>query len=138
MPYLIGAASRKHFLENHVFLEEHTRLVDLVNSQLPTESRILLLYEARSYYFEREVLQDNLWTNWPLLASTLDQDRCLETTGLTHVAINKGAVSYLVDGGMDLDLVEWSEWEAFRDRCLTLMHEDEVYALYRFEVEDGT
>lgn len=138
VPYLIGVASKKQFLENHVFLEEHTRLVDLVNSELPPESRILLLYEARSYYFEREVLQDNLWTNWPLLASTLDQDPCLETTGLTHVVINKGAVSYLVDGGMDLDLVEWPEWEAFRNRCLSLMHEDQVYALYRFGVEGGT
>jgi hypothetical protein len=135
VPYLIGTASKKQFLENHVFLEEHTQLVDLVNSELPTESRILLLYEARSYYFERQVLQDNLWTNWPLLASTLDQDPCLETTGLTHVVINKGAVSYLVDGGMDLDLVEWPQWEVFRDRCLTLMHEDQVYELYRFGVE---
>lgn len=134
VPYLIGTASKKQFLENHVFLEEHTQLVDLVNSELPTESRILLLYEARSYYFEREVLQDNLWTNWPLLASTLDQDPCLETTGLTHVVINKGAVSYLVDGGMDLDLVEWPQWEVFHDRCLTLMHEDQVYELYRFGV----
>jgi len=137
LPHLVGAASKKEFLENHIFLDEHTWLVDLVNSELPAESRILLLYEARSYYFEREVLQDNLWTNWPLLASRLENDRCLETTGLTHVAINNRAVSYLVDGGMDLDLVRWGDWEAFRDRCLTVFRENEAYALYRFAVGSG-
>jgi hypothetical protein len=39
---------------------------------------------------------------------------------------------------MDLDLVRWGDWEAFRDRCLTLLHEDEIYALYGFAIRSGS
>jgi hypothetical protein len=142
--YFIGAASKKQFLETHMFVKEHVELVDLLNSELSSESRVLLLFEARGYYFERDVLQDNMSRNWALLSSRLDEDECLEETDITHVVLNNGALAYFSDGGLDLHLIQWRRWQEFRTRCLTLVNQipsrhlpaapirvDNVYSLYR-------
>lgn len=149
--YFIGITSRKQFLEDHMFLKEHMELVGLLSSELPSESRVLLLFEARGYYFERDVLQDNMSRNWALLSPRLNDDDCLEETDITHVVLNNGALAYFSDGGLDVHLIQWRRWQGFSARCLTLINQvpsrhlpgapirvDHVYSIYRVKSDPNS
>lgn len=81
-------------------------------------ARILMLYDARGYYYRREVLQDNVLQHWPLLVTMGYTDRCLEGTGITHVLLNRGAVDYYIRRGMDPARVLWDRFPEFERRCL--------------------
>ena len=90
----------------------------VADSLTPPDARILMLFEARGYYFTREVLQDNLLTNWPLLHALGATDRCLAGTGITHVLLNTATPAYYQRRGADLRAMRWDQFPAFAQRCL--------------------
>src|SRR5690606_677240 len=90
---------------------------------------ILMLFEGRGFYFEREVLQDHNSNTWPLLA-TIGPPDCLRAAGITHVLLNIGAVDYYVRGGADPAVLRWDEFDAFARRCLTPVARTPAHVLF--------
>lgn len=102
-----------------------------LNESTTESDRTLLLFEARGYYFDRSVLQDNNLTNWPLLYATGAPDRCLDGTGITHVLVNHGAAAYYYRRGADLRNLRWDAFPGFAERCLQVVDAWAGYQLFR-------
>ena len=130
--HLVGAASADYYLRTHDLLEVrvYARALQFVNSELPEDARVLMLFEARGYYVARDVIQDNKATNWPLLATALGPHDCLAATGITHVMLGQGAVEYYAEQGIDLEVVRWEALQDFAERCLTPLWEGRGFVVY--------
>jgi hypothetical protein len=115
------AATRPGYFEVTQWLNDYTT----------SEDRILLLFEARGYYFERNVLQDNVVTNWALLRAIPAFRRCLQDSGITHILVNQGSADYLRNRGADLSLLGWNHFNEFADVCLELAHAERGFKLFR-------
>jgi hypothetical protein len=72
-----------------------------INRHVPKQSRILMLFEARGFYFEVPVLRDTRSTNWLLLSQLASPLGCLRSLGITHVLVNLGALRYYAERGLD-------------------------------------
>jgi hypothetical protein len=103
----------------------------LTAERTPPDARILMLFEARGYYFERDVLQDNLLTNWVILDRIGATERCLAGTGITHVLLNSQTPSYYRSRGVDLAQLGWDRFPAFTSRCLDLVGTTRGQVLFR-------
>lgn len=110
-------------------------LTNVVNSSVPDTGKVLLLFEARGYYFEPDVIQDNLLTNWPLLSEAPIED-CLDSVGVTHVMASTLAVRYYALRGMDPGLLKLEKFPDFAARCLETVYRGGGFVLYR--VRDGS
>ncbi len=130
--HLIGASSADEYLDTHpdVPVQDYASLVRFVNGELPEGSRILMLFEARGYYFNLPVLVDVLATNWPLLAPQLAPTDCLAEAGISHVLVGVGAVDYYTKGGLDRELIQWAALQQFTERCLAPIYRVPGFVLY--------
>jgi hypothetical protein len=91
-----------------------------------------MLWDARGYYFEPRVIQDNLSVNWPLLSAILPEGGCLGTPEITHVLLGIGSFRYyVVAGGLDPERLGWSEFQRFAADCLELVRDDRALVLFR-------
>ena len=127
---LTGATSQQVYLETGYNL--HYQVLQAANSLVPSDGKLLLLYEARGFYFEPEVIQDNAISNWTLLAPmAISSETCLETMGITHVLVNDLAVRYYVGRGMDPQLLRLDSLPQFARRCLTVIHRGRGFTLLR-------
>ncbi len=120
LAYAFGAVSRDAFLKART--RDYADVVQFVNERLPKESRILMLFEGRGYYFRVPVLQDNVIVNWPLLSAKAVWPDCLRSAGITHVLLNVGAIQYYVVRGVDLAPLRLRALQRFADHCLTPIH----------------
>ena len=84
------------------------------------DARTLMLFDARGYYFDGRVIQDNLLLNWYLITLSPDfgSDWCPGDAGFTHVLVNAGALDHYRRAGLDPDRLGWSLFPAVADRCL--------------------
>ncbi len=132
LAYLAGTTSRESYFANHLdpSVRVYAPLIKFVNNDMPKESRTLMLYEARGYYFNRTVIQDNRLTNWPLLAPKLHADECLESFGISHVVLAIGSLRYYIQRGLDTEVMGWEEFLQFADRCLTMIHESPGFVVF--------
>jgi hypothetical protein len=89
-----------------------------VHRLVPPDGKVLMLWEARGLPFERETLVDVMLSNWSYVAQSPAYDRCLAGTGITHVLVSNGAVSYYVRRGADRGAFMLGRLEAFRERCV--------------------
>ncbi len=130
--HLAGSTSRREYLLRHPEPEVHAyaQIVSFVNEHVPADARILLLLEARGFYFQRDVIQDNRLTNWPLLAARASDGNCLPSTEITHVLVHHGALVYYRLRGFDPEKISWSAFDAFRDRCLQQVYQRAGFTLY--------
>ncbi len=137
--HLFGVTSATEYMAGHVDpgVRVYAPLVQFVNNEVPEESRILMLFEARGYYFKPTVLQDNRVTNWPLLASTSVPDACLESTEVTHVLLAIGSLNYYVRRGLDLDVVREAALQQFAQQCLAPVYQTPGYVLFRVRRGSG-
>jgi|SRR6266567_462184 len=113
--YALGSVSRHEFLE--ALTRDYADVVSFVNSRVPKESRILMLLEARGYYFQVPVLQDNAIVNWPLLSAKAGSPDCLRSVGITHVLLNVGNMQYYRWRGLDLAPLRLDLLRNFAERC---------------------
>jgi hypothetical protein len=133
LAYLTGLSSREDYLINNVFPPDYypaAQVVSYVNQHLKRTSRILMLFEARGFYFKVPVIQDNVLVNWPLLANKLDSVGCLEPAGISHVLVNGGVLSFYLGRGLDPDVVQWKRFQEFADRCLSPVYQGVGHTLY--------
>jgi len=141
LSYALGTTTGRGYLESAPepgFVPLY-RMSAFVNDHLGPESRTLMLFEARGWYFRRPVLQDDDLTNWPLLTPLLDTDPCLASSGITHVLVNVGALSYYEHRGLDPAVVGWPAFPRFERRCLRPVHEEPGLVLFeRIGASDRT
>lgn len=131
LEYFIGSASQADYRADNLQTGSgYPAMVTFVNTRLPSEARVLLLAEARGYYFHDGVVQDNKTTNWSLLARAGGDIGCLEKGGFTHVLLNGYTIEYKVRGGVNPDLFELGAFEEFADRCLKELYRRGEYVLY--------
>ena len=105
-------------------------VVDWVNTNVPEDGTVLLLFEARGYYFKRRVIEDLAVRNWPYLRPLTESRSCLGSLGITHVVINQGNLRYFLARGMNADAVGWDRFEPFAARCLTPLYRTPNLAVY--------
>jgi len=133
--YLAGATSQQEYLETGFYL--YSQLLGTTNSLVPSDGKVLLLFEARGYYFKPQVIQDNMITNWTLLAPKLgESDTCLETTDISHVLVNDLAVGYYVRRGTDPQSLQINSLPDFARRCLTMIHRGQGFILFSLTPSD--
>ncbi|MEE8252220.1 MAG: glycosyltransferase family 39 protein, partial [Gemmatimonadales bacterium] len=130
--HLIGASSAEEYLDTHldISVQAYASLVRFVNGEVPEGSRILMLFEARGYYFKPSVVEDVKVTNWPLLAPQLAPTDCLAEAGFSHVLVNVGAVDYYARGGLDLEVIQWAALQQFAQRCLAPIYRAPGFVLF--------
>jgi hypothetical protein len=132
--YLAGFASRNDYLLNGAFpgaSYAYANVVSYVNRHVPSGGKVLFLFEARGFYFDVPIIQDNLLTNWPLLASRASSLHCVESTGISHVLFNTSTLNYYLIRGLDPSTVQWNTFRQFEKECLVPVFEESDYVLYR-------
>jgi hypothetical protein len=121
LEHALGLTSRAAFLSSQT--GAYADAVSFVNQRLPRQSRVLMLFEARGYYFRVPVLQDNGIMNWALLSAKAAPPDCLRSTGITHVLLNRGAHDYYARRGVDVAPLRLDSFERFAEHCL-----DQIYS----------
>ncbi|NIM28450.1 MAG: hypothetical protein GTN88_12025, partial [Gammaproteobacteria bacterium] len=118
---LAGLTSEATYLQTGFFF--YSQMTEAANRLVPDGGKVLLLFEARAYYFEPAVIQDNLLTNWALLAPyTQRHDDCLASSDISHVLVSDAAVRYYARRGMDPRLLRLEDLRSFATRCLSVVH----------------
>jgi 4-amino-4-deoxy-L-arabinose transferase-like glycosyltransferase len=107
----------------------YSRLRDFVNATTGPEDRVLMFFEARGFGLEPDVLPDNVLLNWPLLDAVLDDQGCLEETGITHVLVGEGTLLYFSLRGFDPESIGWARSRDFAGRCLRAVESTNGFTL---------
>ncbi|MBI4419528.1 MAG: hypothetical protein HY560_01775 [Gemmatimonadetes bacterium] len=130
--YLAGSQSGSAYASRHVldYARSWVPLQRLLN-RLPPDSRILMLFEARSFGIRRRVIQDHDALAWPLLASHSTARDCLTGTGVTHVLVGIGSARYYRARGADAGLLRVDDFRSFAARCLTPVDSSSGFEVYR-------
>jgi hypothetical protein len=134
-----GSISRTDYLWNNprMFEVGYLRMVSHVNRELSADSKVLMLFEARGYYLDVPVIQDNVFVNWSLFAPLAASTDCLNTTDITHVLVNTEILRFLVYRGLRLEVIDWARFKGFAERCLELVEENPDYELFRVRREQS-
>lgn len=106
-------------------------VAEYFRERVPSDARILMLWDARGYHFTQTALQDNLLTNWVLLRAVGATDRCLAGTGITHVYLNAAAPPFYERRGVRLGDMGWDAFPEFAQRCLEPLELLPNVAIYR-------
>lgn len=115
--HFAGVTSEREYLDTGY--SYYSQLTEAVNQRVPGDAKVLLLFEARGYYFEPAVIQDNMLTNWPLLApKAIGSEDCLSSTGITHILVSDLAVRYYVRRGTDPQVLGSDLFPVFATQCL--------------------
>jgi hypothetical protein len=100
--FLTGAQSRDDFLLAH--LGTHYAAMQAVN-ELPVGSRVLFLWEPRSFYCRVECWPDSLLDRWWHLRRTvggpIDIAQVWQRQGFTHVLLYRAGYQAIVQAGFD-------------------------------------
>lgn len=101
--YLTGMESEADYLERH--LGSYYGIISYVNESLPSSSKVLFLWEPRSYYCKRECIPDAILDRFKhLVYKYTDADgiaRYLRGEGITHVLLNVGGLEYILETHSD-------------------------------------
>lgn len=129
LDHLVGSSSRETFLKRQA--GGYADVVSVANARLPQDGLLLMLFDARGYYFRTPVLQDNGIANWPLLVPVLARQDCLRSTGITHVLLNRGAIRYYARRGVDPGTFRLDALERFARDCLTPIYSSGGITLFQ-------
>lgn len=136
--YLAGLKSEEYILERaypyHYFLPA----VEYINDNLPLSEKILMLYDARTYYIKPAAISDPRNINWGRLITQFSSNEeiylALRSRGITHLLFNHGALAFYVRRGTYNE--QWAErvrqsFLSFGQDYLQLAFEKHGYELYR-------
>jgi hypothetical protein len=127
--HALGVRSETEYLNGHP-VQSVIGMRTLLQ-QIPKDGRTLFLFEARGYGVNRDVLQDNMGLNWPLLVASGANVRCLAGMGITHVLVNHEVVTYYASRGLDVNRLQWSMFDHFAKECLEEIEHTRSFYLYR-------
>jgi hypothetical protein len=136
MPFLVGQETRSEFLRRN--LGAHYQAMEIINTELPQDVKVLFLWEPRGYYCQRTVTPDPILERWALLryrfgtveaiASTLRQE------GYTHVLLYRAGMNKVVQNQWTpTGPADVAAWAAFEAGDLTEIYADDArtYILYK-------
>jgi 4-amino-4-deoxy-L-arabinose transferase-like glycosyltransferase len=131
LAYLVGAESRDAYLARH--LGGYYAAMQFVN-ELPAASKVLFLWEPRSYYARRVVQPDAILDAFAHRRATLrDADSiaaALRSEGYTHILLSRGGLDYILQTGYDSITLE----DAQVLQELLSRHAKPVYGKTPFEI----
>jgi hypothetical protein len=131
--HVFGLVSPANYMKKYKIggIRNLSLMLDYVNKNLTADSVILMLFEARSFYFRPRVIQDIINSNWPLLANSLTINECLRRVNVTHVLVNQGSLKHLRKRGVEFSPKSLNAFQRFTDQCLELVHETRGHRLYK-------
>jgi hypothetical protein len=132
LAYLLGFVSRRALLP-----EDYADVVSFVNGRLPQQSRTLMLFDARGYYFRVPVLQDDVVMNWPLLSAHAAARDCLRPAGITHVLLNRNTLQYYERRGFDPAALRLDAFEGFAQECLSPIYSRSGFTVFQVHAPAG-
>lgn len=104
-------------------------------SELDEDARVLMIFDARGFRAPRTVLQDNKLANWPYIqasARLVGSEQCLESTGITHVLVNRWVFEYYARSpGFRADAVDVDALGTFMTRCTEPLWDHRGISLFR-------
>lgn len=115
-----GRASAQEVWRRHPdgTVRSYAPVIGNLHRLVPTDGKVLMLWEARGLPIERETLVDVRLSNWSFLAQSPAPAACLAGTGITHVMVGTGSVEFYVSRGARPEAFRLNDFTAFRDRCL--------------------
>ena len=131
--YLLGTSPAGSYLKNNSvppYYRVFAATLSHLNRHLSPTSRVLMLFEARGFYFNVQVIQDNVLTNWPLLANRASEIDCLTNTEITHVLVNFADLNNYLHRGLNPATIRWDVFRQFADRCLVQVFQGPGHDLY--------
>jgi hypothetical protein len=132
--YAVGRESPRTFLHRYWETRALMPAVEWVNARTKPGARVILLFDARGFYFDREVREDINIRNWALLAPFAHAPGCLGDLGVSYVAVNDAGRRYFQRRGASMQLLQWDKFDEYRRDCLTLRYEHggmQVYSMNR-------
>jgi hypothetical protein len=135
--HAIGLASSQKYMLKYKIGSVHNFLLmqDYINQNLPTDSVVLMLFEARSFYFHAQTIQDIRHSSWPVLSKGMTDDKCLQRANVTHVLVNHGVLEYFTKRGSKFSPTDSAALQNFTDQCLELVFETRSHRLYEVKSE---
>ena len=135
--HVFGMISSIKYMQKYEMggIHDFSLMVDYINKNLPTDSLILMLFEARSFYFRPQVIQDVRNSSWAVLSNLLTPDKCLQRLSVTHVLVNYGVLNYFAKRGSKFSPTGLNSLQRYTDQCLELVHETQWLRLYRVNNE---
>jgi 4-amino-4-deoxy-L-arabinose transferase-like glycosyltransferase len=135
--HVFGRISSAKYMEKYEIgaIRNLSLMLNYVNKNLPADSVVLMLFEARSFYFRPQAIQDVKRHNWPLLLNVLASDECLQRVNVTHVLINQGSLNYYTKRGTRFSPTGLKALRRYTDQCLELVHETRAHRLYKVKNE---
>lgn len=131
LEYLGGVVSREGYLKMGGMVPYfYTDMVEYVNEHVPKDGRILMILEARGYYFKAPVIQDNNLWNWPLLAAKAPFEDCMASTGFSHVLLGARSLRYYKGRGLDMEVFRWGAFKKFAVKCLMPVYRSPSFILF--------
>jgi hypothetical protein len=134
LPYLAGRESRDEFLTRN--LGQHYVMMRYINDNLPSEAKVLFLWEPRSYYCQRRAQPDPILETWKHLLYKYDSveavARHLVDEGYTHILLHQWGLDFMIETKMDpITEEDVGLWESLVSDYLDEVHrEGEGYVLY--------
>jgi hypothetical protein len=132
--YAVGRESPRTFLRRYWETRALMPVVEWVNARTETDARVILLFDARGFYFDRDVREDINIRNWALLAPFAHAPGCLSDLGVSYIVVNDASRRYFQRRGVSMQLLQWSKFDEYRRECLTLRYEYggmQVYGMNR-------
>jgi hypothetical protein len=141
LPVIVGQESRAAFLTRR--LGAYYAAMETVNENVPSDGRVLFLWEPRSYYCQRPVQPDPILERWAWLLHRHEGDiasiaRDLEGDGYTHVLLFRAGLERVRRIGLDpIGVTQVSALDAFVDGyCDRVIRVGDAYELYRLSVDN--
>jgi hypothetical protein len=134
LPVLLGKMSKEDYLSDQ--LGWYSPAMQTVN-RLPAGSKVLFLWEARSYYCETNCSPDVILDRWWYSRRTIgDYDQIADSIiekGFTHILIYDVGVEFEKNNRQIFAPSDWIALEDFIENRLILLNDfDGVYSLYSF------
>ena len=139
LPLLLGLETKQDYLEDQ--LGWYAVAMETIND-LPSQSKILFLWESRPYYCESTCIPDTILDRWWYYRRTLGEadqiSSQLRSENITHVLIYDLGVKMDKDGQPMIKESDWHELERFVNEELVLLEsfgDGDAYSLYRLSAE---
>jgi 4-amino-4-deoxy-L-arabinose transferase-like glycosyltransferase len=136
IPYLVGLEGRDDYLTRR--LGAHYAAMQQINEALPSEAKVIFLWEPRSYYCRRTCLPDSILDRFPHLTwrygSAGAIARAWREANVTHVLIHRTGLNFIhgdMPGTIDMSILE--ELEA--DYLQSVFDVAGAYQLYSLKAE---
>jgi hypothetical protein len=134
LPFFLGLETRDQYLERH--LGDYYRTISYLNEKLPSSSRVLFLWEPRSYYCRGECLPDAILDAFLHLRYMYGDAEGiaehLRAQGVSHVLFHKAGFEQILAARFDPILpADVAVLETLQEEYLEIIFDvGDSYALY--------